>query len=84
MGCQWHPAGADERAPKEHAVAGRSRPQVGRRQTGGHTPGAVQGEVVALLDSREIADTKSEYLAARLSAAPGVDYGVFGGPFTSL
>ncbi|MDP4003655.1 efflux RND transporter periplasmic adaptor subunit [Methylobacterium sp. NEAU K] len=28
-----------------------------------------KGEVVALLDSREIADTKSEYLAARLSAA---------------
>ncbi|TXM95570.1 efflux RND transporter periplasmic adaptor subunit [Methylobacterium sp. WL116] len=27
-----------------------------------------KGEVVALLDSREIADTKSEYLAARLSA----------------
>lgn len=28
-----------------------------------------KGEVVALLDSREIADTKGEYLAARLSAA---------------
>ncbi|GEL42871.1 MULTISPECIES: efflux RND transporter periplasmic adaptor subunit [Methylobacteriaceae] len=37
-----------------------------RKGLGDHV---AKGEVVALLDSREIADTKGEYLAARLSAA---------------